>query len=82
MWLSVDPLAHETLEPYVFTGNNPVMMIDPDGRDWYKSEDGGLLWADDTIESIQLASKVNNSTGEIVDFPKNVFPPKKSYDEK
>ena len=33
MWLSVDPLAHETLEPYVFTGNNPVMMIDPDGRD-------------------------------------------------
>ena len=31
VWLSVDPLAHETLEPYVFTGNNPVMFVDPDG---------------------------------------------------
>ena len=42
VWLSVDPLAHETLEPYVFTGNNPVMFIDPDGREvkwpWRKRE--------------------------------------------
>ena len=30
--MSVDPLAHETLEPYVYTGNNPVMLVDPDGR--------------------------------------------------
>jgi len=32
IWMSVDPLAHETLEPYVYTGNNPVMLVDPDGR--------------------------------------------------
>jgi len=30
--MSVDPLVHETLEPYVYTGNNPVMLVDPDGR--------------------------------------------------
>ena len=31
--MSVDPLAHETLEPYVYTGNNPMMLVDPDGRE-------------------------------------------------
>ena len=35
IWLSVDPLAHKypSLSPYVFTGNNPIMLVDPDGRD-------------------------------------------------
>jgi len=32
VWMSVDPLAHETLEPYVFTGNNALTFVDPDGR--------------------------------------------------
>ena len=34
VWLSVDPLAHKypSLSPYAFVGNNPVMLIDPDGR--------------------------------------------------
>jgi hypothetical protein len=33
MWLSVDPLAHETLQEYQFTGNNPLMYVDPNGLD-------------------------------------------------
>jgi RHS repeat-associated protein len=34
MWLSVDPLAgkYPSYSPYVFTVNNPVKYIDPDGR--------------------------------------------------
>jgi len=34
VWLGVDPLAHKypSLSSYVFTGNNPVMLVDPDGR--------------------------------------------------
>jgi hypothetical protein len=43
MWLSVDPLAHKypNLSPYAFTGNNPVMLVDPDGRKiWIVGEDG------------------------------------------
>jgi RHS repeat-associated protein len=34
MWLSVDPLAHKypNMSPYAFTGNNPVMLVDPDGN--------------------------------------------------
>lgn len=35
MWLSVDPLAMKgnniLRSPYVFTNNNPIMMVDPDG---------------------------------------------------
>ncbi len=35
VWLSVDPLAHKypSFSPYVFTGNNPIMLVDPDGRE-------------------------------------------------
>ncbi len=34
-WLSVDPLAHKypSLSPYAFVGNNPVMLIDPNGME-------------------------------------------------
>jgi len=34
VWLSVDPLASKfhNLSPYNFVENNPLMMIDPDGR--------------------------------------------------
>jgi len=34
VWLSVDPLAHKypNLSPYVFVANNPIMLIDPDGK--------------------------------------------------
>lgn len=34
VWLSVDPLAHKypSLSPYNFVANNPIMLIDPDGR--------------------------------------------------
>ncbi len=44
VWLSVDPLAHKypSLSPYVFTGNNPIMLVDPDGRDIWTYEDGNF----------------------------------------
>lgn len=34
-WLSPDPLAHEytNLSPYVFVANNPIIYVDPDGRE-------------------------------------------------
>jgi RHS repeat-associated protein len=43
VWLGVDPLAHEypSLSPYVFTGNNPVMLVDPDGREIVITGDDG-----------------------------------------
>ena len=46
-WLSVDPLAHEfpSWTPYNYTMNNPVNMIDPDGRAPVFDTDGNLLGA-------------------------------------
>jgi len=42
VWLSVDPLAskYPTMSPYMYVAGNPVMLIDPDGRDWIKTKDG------------------------------------------
>ena len=36
MWLSVDPLADKNIAytPYMYCNGNPIMLIDPDGRDW------------------------------------------------
>jgi len=35
IWLSVDPMSdkYPSLSPYAYCGNNPVMLVDPDGRE-------------------------------------------------
>ena len=40
MWFGVDPMTEKNFEynPYVYTGNNPIKFIDPDGQDWYEDE--------------------------------------------
>ncbi len=36
IWLSVDPMSdkYPGLSPYTYCGNNPVRLVDPDGRDY------------------------------------------------
>ncbi|MEC5395941.1 RHS repeat domain-containing protein, partial [Bergeyella sp. RCAD1439] len=29
LWLNVDPLVEKTMQPYAYTNNNPIMLIDP-----------------------------------------------------
>jgi len=49
IFVSVDPLAEETMEPYSYTGNNPIMFTDPTGmskeggEDWYINDTSGQL---------------------------------------
>jgi serum amyloid A protein len=53
VWLSVDAMAGNAqnlpLTPYHFSANNPVMIIDPDGNDWYTAtgdNPGDPIWFD------------------------------------
>jgi hypothetical protein len=54
VWLVVDPLAHKypNFSAYVFTGNNPIMLVDPDGMriETYElnSENGQIVELDKT----------------------------------
>ncbi len=43
IFVSVDPLAEETMTPYQYVTNNPVNMIDPDGRKEYENDYKGKL---------------------------------------
>ena len=40
VWLSVEPLAskYPSMSPYMYTAGNPVMLVDPDGREIIKSK--------------------------------------------
>ncbi|MFD2033698.1 RHS repeat domain-containing protein [Belliella marina] len=35
--------SYFSLSPYSWTGNNPVLNIDPDGKDWFVSTQNGVL---------------------------------------
>jgi RHS repeat-associated protein len=44
VWLGVDPLADKfpSMSPFVFSGNNPIMLVDPDGTStWVVLMDDG-----------------------------------------
>ncbi len=49
IFVNVDPLVEKTMQSYAYANNNPVMLIDPTGKepeDWVKrkNEDGSTSW--------------------------------------
>jgi RHS repeat-associated protein len=50
LWHGLDPMMEKypNLSPFLYTANNPIVRIDPDGRDWYQdNESGSYKWFDD-----------------------------------
>ncbi|HOH23419.1 MAG TPA: RHS repeat-associated core domain-containing protein [Bacteroidales bacterium] len=56
IWLSVDPMSdkYPNLTPYAYCANNPVILVDPDGRDWIKGEDGQISYTDEITSAKQF----------------------------
>ena len=50
-WLALDPLMerYPNTSPYVFAANNPIILIDPDGRAYKKGEVAALFKNDEDL---------------------------------
>ena len=68
VWLSIDPMAdkYPEMSAFVFSGNNPVLYIDPDGRDIVVrgTEGSSITITTDLIDiEVNAASFVGNIGG-------------------
>ena len=59
LWLSVDPMSdkYPGVSPYVYCGNNPVVLKDPDGRDYEVVVDNNSEHPSITIRAVYYTSK-------------------------
>jgi RHS repeat-associated protein len=67
-WNTVDPMANEnnSYSPFLYTGNNPVLMIDPDGQDWiYYDSRGAEIRRIGNDKPNQYYDAVSNKDGTI-----------------
>ncbi|UTW67892.1 hypothetical protein KFE94_07200 [bacterium SCSIO 12643] len=59
-WLSVDPKAakYESWSPYHFSANSPILVMDPNGEDWYVVNSEGVyqgeIIVDDQVHGFQV----------------------------
>ena len=70
MWLSVDPMSdkYPSMSPYNYCANNPIMMVDPDGRkimgtdsnpiNYTKNNDGTIKWTSNTSADVKLLGSI------------------------
>jgi RHS repeat-associated protein len=75
IWLSVDPMSdkYPSMSPYNYCANNPVILVDPDGRDIYTfDEQGYLLDVEENkdVDRFVIKDKNNETIAESKDFAK------------
>ena len=63
IWLSVDPMAdkYPSTSPYTYCGDNPVRLVDQDGRQWEQDDDKVI--ADNLVH--QARSNINRNENRI-----------------
>jgi RHS repeat-associated protein len=60
VWVSVDPLAdkYPSMSPYIYVAGNPIMRVDPDGRDhWEIGKNGNATLIDTKGRGIYVNGK-------------------------
>ena len=68
-WMNVDPLAEKypNMSPYIYCANNPVLYVDPDGREFVEGKEHVEKFRNDTNALIKSKSdevlKLNNTGG-------------------
>ena len=67
IWLSVDPLAekHPDYTPYAYCANNPIIYVDPDGRDWGISKVVDAKTGAITYNVTLKIASINSSTSKV-----------------
>ena len=75
IWLSVDPMAdkYPGVSPYTYCGNNPVKLVDPNGREWIgidggkvkvrKGKDGQISIGENASDDLKRMVSLINSSG-------------------
>jgi RHS repeat-associated protein len=56
VWLSVDPMAHKypSMSAYMYVGGHVINIIDPDGRDWIRDENGNYVYDKNVTKNTKL----------------------------
>ncbi len=64
IWNSVDPMAdkYPNISPYAYCNWNPVMLVDPDGRDWFEGNETHT-WRDSKAKQIEINGVKFNNIG-------------------
>jgi RHS repeat-associated protein len=68
-WMNIDPLAEKFYydSPYVYTTNNPIYYIDPDGKEWVPGKDGeAITYSEDKNGNIVVSENATDDTKQIV----------------
>ena len=65
-WDRIDPLCekHYDKTPYMYCANNPVRFLDPDGRDYYRSDDGAVFWQEGNANFVNSGGVKYRNIGE------------------
>ncbi len=74
-WHVVDPHSfnYYSHTPYNYVGNNPVNLIDLDGRDWFEDKDGNIIWNNSRAKTYKQNGVEYSNIGNSLTFEVNSF---------